>query len=194
MVRILPVGLIIAPAFLLLAACGGGGGGGDGGDDPTAVALPTLVEREAFASTILDEQSAILASGLADPAILQGSATYSGSWALSLDPGGNLEIIGGSASLQADFGAGNLTGSLQQEILDGAQGTLTIRNGQIAGAIIAGDVVGDLGGQGASSSFSVATGLDGFFANAGLQGTMSGTATVDGQPVGAEGSLVARPD
>ena len=87
---------------------------------------------------------------------------------MSLDPGGNLEIIGGSAALQADFGAGSLTGSLRQEILDGAEGTLTIRNGLIAGPIIAGDVAGDLGGQSASGDISVATSLDGFFANAGV--------------------------
>jgi hypothetical protein len=189
MLRNLPVGFIIAPAFLLVAACGGGGG-----DDPSAGTLPTLVEREAFALSVVDEQEQILASGLADPGVLQGSATYSGSWAMSLDPGGDREVIGGSAALQADFGAGSLTGSLRQEILDGAEGTLTIRNGLIAGPIIAGEVAGDLGGQSASGDISVATSLDGFFANAGVQGTMSGTATVDGQTVGAQGSLAARPD
>lgn len=188
MVKTSTVGFITVPALLLLAACGGGG------DDSSAGTLPTLVEREAFASSVVDEQAQILASGLADPGILQGSATYSGSWAMSLDPGGDLEVIGGSAALQADFGAGSLTGSLRQEILDGAEGTLTIQNGLIAGPIIAGDVVGDLGGQSASGDISVATSLDGLFFNAGVQGTMSGTATVDGRPVGAEGVLAARPD
>ncbi|TVP75555.1 MAG: hypothetical protein EA353_13650 [Puniceicoccaceae bacterium] len=113
---------------------------------------------------------------------------------MSLDPGGDLEVIGGSAALQADFDAGTLGGTMQQEILVGAGGTLSIQNGTISGVDIVGDVTGDLNDPGGSGNISVDTSLDGFIANAGVQGTMTGSATRGGETVGAQGVLAATQD
>lgn len=184
----------VVPAVLLLSACGGGGGGGvvePPAEETPPGTLETLAERQAFALSVLSDQESVLASGAANPADLPASASYEGSWAMSLDPGGDLEVIGGTASLQAEFSGGSVTGSLQQEILAGAEGALVLQNGQVAGADLSAEVVGNLSG---AAGISVDAALDGFFTADGVQGTMSGAATRDGTAVGAQGALAATRD
>jgi len=198
--QLLRAPLMVAPLVLALAACGGGGGGGaiDGGSPGTgggpdggteevpSGALPAFSDRQTFANDVINAQQAIVAAGAANPADLPASATYAGSWAMSLDPGGDLEVVGGSVALEADFAGGTLTGTMEQEILPGGDGTLSIENGRIAGADLDGDLRGSLADPN-GGVIGVDTAIDGFVSNSGAQGTMTGTATRGGGTVGAQG-------
>ena len=213
--------LMVTPVFLAIAACGGGGGGGGGSDDPDDVAetteavpssnsdsndtsaetsapmpLDSFAERETFADDVIARQQEIVNAGAANPAELPASASYEGDWAMTINPGGRTrgeetEIVGGSVSLEADFAKGTLTGAMVQEILSGADGTLSIENGQITGAELAGDLRGDLDDPDQSGSFEVEAGVEGFFSDNGAQGTMTGTATGRGETSGAQGTFAA---
>jgi len=185
--------LIVTPLVIALAACGGGGGGGGGTvggpgspEDVAEGALPAFSDRATFANEVIAAQEAIVAAGAASPADLPASASYAGSWAMGLDPGGDLEVVGGSVALEADFAGGTLTGTMEQEILPGADGTLSIENGRIAGAALDGDLRGSLADPN-GGAIGVVTSVDGFFSNSGAQGTMTGTATRGGATVGAQG-------
>lgn len=184
--------LLAAPVLLGVAACGGGGSGsGDGAaEEAPNDGLTSFAERETFAGEVITEQQQIVAAGAADPADLPASASYAGGWAMSLDPEGDTEIIGGSVALEADFAGGTLTGDMVQEVLPGADGTLSIENGQITDAQLAGDLRGSLDDP-EGGSIGVDTGVDGFFSDNGAQGTMSGTATRGGDTVGAQGAFGA---
>ena len=185
------VAFLATPLVLTLSACGGGGGSGGGGsEDPTAGALPAFSDRVTFANEVIAAQEAIVAEGRADPTDLPASASYAGGWAMSLDPGGDLEVVGGSVALEADFAVGTLTGSMEQEILPGADGTLAIENGQIAGADLQGDLRGSLADPN-GGVIGVDTDVDGFFSDNGAQGTMTGTATRGGETIGAQGVFSA---
>jgi len=188
---------MVTPIVLALAACGGGGGGGSADNGPgggteevPAGALPAFIDRQTFANDVINAQQAIVSAGAANPSDLPASASYAGSWAMSLDPGGDLEVIGGSVALEADFAGGTLTGAMEQEILPGADGTLSIENGRIAGADLDGDLRGSLADPN-GGAIGVDTSVDGFFSNSGAQGTMTGTATRGGATVGAQGVFSA---
>lgn len=189
--------LLVAPLFLGVAACGGGGGGTAPEEAPTGP-LASFAEREAFAEEVITQQQQIADAGAADPADLPASASYDGAWVMSLDPESAVpevdnEIIGGSVALEADFASGALTGTMEQEILDGADGTLTVENGTVSGAQLDGDLQGSITNPDGGTA-DIATNLEGFVSDTGAQGTMSGTATQDGVSVSAQGAFGAVPD
>lgn len=181
--------LLVAPLLLGVAACGGGGGGTAPEEGPTGP-LASFAEREAFAEEVIAQQQQIADAGAADPADLPASASYEGGWAMSIDPGGETEVIGGSVALEADFASGALTGTMEQEILAGADGTLTVENGTVSGAQLDGDLQGSINNPDGGTT-DIATNLEGFVSDTGAQGTMSGTATQDGVSVSAEGAFGA---
>jgi len=181
--------LLVAPLLFGVAACSGGGGGSAPEEAPTGP-LASFAEREAFAEEVIAQQEQVAAAGAADPADLPASASYEGGWSMSLDPGGETEIVGGSVALEADFEGGTLGGTMEQQILAGADGTLSIENGTVSGAQLAGDVQGSLDDPD-GGSIDVATDLDGFVSDTGAQGTMSGTATRGGDTVSAQGAFGA---
>mgnify|MGYP006430783963 CR=1 FL=1 len=192
--------LLVMPVFLAIAACGGGSSGSGSPDDLEEtpeetggrVPLDSFAERETFADDVIARQQQVVNAGAANPADLPASASYEGDWAMTINPGGDTrgeetEIVGGSVALQADFANGTLTGAMVQEILSGADGTLSIDNGQITGAQLVGDLRGNLDDPDGSGSFEVEAGVDGFFSDSGAQGTMTGTATGRGETSGAQG-------
>lgn len=143
------------------------GSGPDGStEEVLAGALPAFSDRATFADEVINAQQAIVAAGAANPADLPTSASYAGSWAMSLDPGGDLEVIGGSVALEADFAGSTLSGTMVQEILPGADGTLRIEGGRIAGATLDGSLRGTLDNP-RGGVIGVDTSVDGFFSDNG---------------------------
>lgn len=180
------------PLVLLVAACGGGGGGTSGSSSTgSAGALPAFSDRAAFANAVIDAQVAVVNAGRAAPTDLPASASYAGQWAMSLDPAGSTEIVGGPVTLDADFAGGRLGGTMVQEILPGAAGTLSIANGRIVDSDLSGNLRGSLQDPDGSGVIGIDTTLGGFVSATGAQGTMTGSATRNGARVGAEGAFAA---
>ena len=190
--------LLFIPVSLVLVACGSSGGS-DGSssenvpDEQTSdVIIESFSEREEYAQGIYDMQDIIKNDGKADPVDLVGTVSYQGNWAVTAEPNSTPpeNYLGGPATLEANFDDGKLTGTMEQEILDGLDGALTIQNGQINGADLNGDLTGVLIDR-EIGEFDVNTTIDGFFSTNAVQGDINGTATGNNDTVNLRGGFTA---
>lgn len=185
--------LLAALAMTALAACGGGtaepGGGGGGGGGGGA---PAYDAAAAIFAENTDAISALQGTGVAS--MPTGSATYSGSAALTLELSENT-FTGAYADmlLEADFDGGTVTGTLTEVVEQQAGavgGGLDIGAGAISGAALTAEATGQIALP--SHSVDLALDLSGTFLGdsaSAIDGTLSGTTTVDGTFEGTAAGL-----
>ena len=175
----------LALCALLLAGCGGGGGGGGGtggGNPPIDPRLARLDAYEALNLRVLgDVQAGVPAMTVTDAQDmpLGGTALFSGAATIRVELQSNPLVLYGDAAIDVDFGAGQVSGTLQNFF----GGTAQDRVADYAGAIaVAGGVPEQnmaLAYVGSLSTAGVALGFDGTLAAVFLGGPVAAIAASD---------------
>ncbi len=174
----------LALAALLFAGCGGGGGSGGtgGGNPPVDPRLARLDAYEALYLRVLgDVQAGLPAMTVtaAQDMPVGGTALFSGAATIRVELQSDPLVLYGDAAINVDFGAGQVSGTLQNFF----GGTAQDRVADYAGEII---IVGDVPEQnmalsyvGSLSTAGVALGFDGTLAAAFLGGPVTAIAASD---------------
>ncbi len=149
--------LLILPALVALSALTACGGGGSSSDPAPA---PTQAESLTRAKTLTTEYAQTAAT-VATAMPVTGQASYAG--AAVFGKGTDMDALlqaptmSGDMALNADFATGAVTGGIdnfRDATNAPVSGEMTVSGGQIAGAVLGGDLTGTVGGKDVNAQMS----------------------------------------